>query len=143
MRCSASLRVARGAFKPMQNLVALIHARARLLFARKAHGVVKVADDSSVPKMQLRREIEVDAHTRAMTRSRKCSRSGQAMLLSHNILGVAERVEMKLMHSLATPAAVTRGLVPRVPVHSEDNRGRRDKPGDDAQRVARYEWEPL
>lgn len=65
--------MARGAFKPMQNLVALIHSRSRLLFARKTYGVRKIADDPPVPKMQLRREIEVDAHTRAMTLSRKRS----------------------------------------------------------------------
>jgi hypothetical protein len=72
--------MARGAFKLMQNLVALIHSRSRLLFAGKAHSVLKIADDPSVSKVQLRREIEVDAHTRAMTLSRKCSQSHQAML---------------------------------------------------------------
>src|SRR5262249_37423283 len=56
----------------MQNFVTLIDSWSGLLFAGKVHSVVNVADDASVLKMELGREIELGRHA-AETPS--CARS--------------------------------------------------------------------
>jgi hypothetical protein len=48
----------------VQDLVALVDAGSKLLLASKAGRVVQIADHPSVPQMQLRREIKLDAHSK-------------------------------------------------------------------------------
>jgi hypothetical protein len=50
------------AFHFVEDLVALIDAGSGLLLARKALRVFEMADDPTVPEMQLRREMELDRH---------------------------------------------------------------------------------
>ena len=50
------------ALQAVQCFVPLVHARTRLLFARKGDGVFQVADDAAVTQMQFGGEVECDRH---------------------------------------------------------------------------------
>src|SRR5207302_10642041 len=60
------------AFQCVQNLIADIHARPRLMLARESSRILDVADDAGVLEVELRSEIELDRHNRA-----KRERSGK------------------------------------------------------------------
>jgi hypothetical protein len=68
--CSVGCFLAVRAFDRMEDLVALVDSRPRLLLARKTCGVIEIADDTSVPQTQLRREIEFHCHAAATMRRR-------------------------------------------------------------------------
>jgi hypothetical protein len=46
----------------VQDFIALVDSRSSLLLARKARGIVEVADDPPILEMQLRREIKLNRH---------------------------------------------------------------------------------
>src|SRR5262249_50296018 len=62
MCCSVGLFSALRVLHPVQDFIALVDSRSSLLFARKAHRVVEVADDPAILEMQLRREIKLNRH---------------------------------------------------------------------------------
>jgi len=62
MGCRVSLLLGLRALNAVQNLVALIDSRTRLLLAGKASRISEIADDSSVAQMQLRCEVELRYH---------------------------------------------------------------------------------
>src|SRR5262249_44219614 len=58
VRPFSALRV----LNPVQDFIALVDSGSSLLFARKAHRVVEVADDPTILEMQFRREIKLSRH---------------------------------------------------------------------------------
>src|SRR5215471_9890116 len=62
MCCGVGLFAALRVLHPVQDFIALVDPRSNLLLARKARGVVEVADDPAILEMQFRREIKLNRH---------------------------------------------------------------------------------
>src|SRR5215471_15397873 len=76
-------RMAEHGLNPVQNFIALVDSRSNLLLARKAHRVVKVADDPPILEMQLRREIKLNRHAAETPGCTRSSREKSPTLEEH------------------------------------------------------------
>jgi len=62
MCCSVGLFSALRVLHLVQDFIALVDSRSSLLLARKARGIVEIADDPPILEVQLWREIKLNRH---------------------------------------------------------------------------------
>src|SRR5262249_56389858 len=83
MRRAVALFWALRVLNPVQNFIALVDSRSSLLFARKAHRVVEVADDPTILEVQFRREIKRNRHAAETPGCTRGSREKSPTLEEH------------------------------------------------------------